>query len=62
MDGIKLLGGKSKYLLDVVSGLCGGLEEGIDLVLLLELNGSVLSHLTAEERLVSKIRLDEKVM
>ena len=62
MDGIKLLGGKSKYLLDVVSSLCGGLEEGIDLVLLLELNGSVLSHLTAEERLVSNMRLDEKVM
>lgn len=51
MQGIELLRSQSEDFLHVVSGLGRGLEEGINLVLLLELYGSVPGHLAAKHRL-----------
>lgn len=47
MDCKKLLRGQGEHFLNVVSSLSRGLEEGIDLVLVLELDGSVSGNLTA---------------
>lgn len=49
MDGVQLLGSEGEDLLDIISCLCRGLEEGINLILLLELNSSVPCDLTARE-------------